>query len=221
MSFFKTGMEKTAIKILLADDHTIVREGLKQILAETPDMVVVDEAKNGQEVLDKIHQNDHDVVLLDISMPGRSGLDVLKQIKTEKPRMAVLVLSMYSEEQYALRALKAGASGYLTKESAPDKLIEAIRKVSEGRKYISPSVAEKLAFNLELGEEGPPHENLSDREYQVMCMIASGKTVKEIAADLALSVKTISTYRTRILEKMGLRNNAALTHYAVQNRLVE
>ncbi len=214
-------MEKTAIKILLADDHTIVREGLKQILAETPDMIVVDEAKNGQEVLDKIQQNDHDVVLLDISMPGRSGLDVLKQIKTEKPRMAVLVLSMYSEEQYALRALKAGASGYLTKESAPDRLIEAIRKVSDGRKYISPSVAEKLAFNLELGEERPPHESLSDREYQVMCMIASGKTVKEIAADLALSVKTISTYRTRILEKMGLKNNAALTHYAVQNRLVE
>ena len=214
-------MEKTPIKILLADDHTIVREGLKQILAETPDMVVIDEARNGQEVLDKIAQNDHDVVLLDISMPGRSGLDVLKQIKTEKPRMAVLVLSMYSEEQYALRALKAGASGYLTKESAPDRLIEAIRKVSEGRKYISPSVAEKLALNLEFSEERPPHETLSDREYQVMCMIASGKTVKEIAADLALSVKTISTYRTRILEKMGLRNNAALTHYAVQNRLVE
>ncbi len=214
-------MEKTAIKILLADDHTIVREGLKQILAETPDMVVVDEAKNGQEVLDKIQQNEHDVVLLDISMPGRSGLDVLKQIKSERPKTAVLVLSMYSEEQYALRALKAGASGYLTKESAPDKLIEAIRKVSEGRKYISPSVAEKLAFNLELGEEKPPHESLSDREYQVMCMIASGKTVKEIASDLALSVKTISTYRTRILEKMGLRNNSALTHYAVQNRLVE
>ncbi len=214
-------MEKTAIKILLADDHTIVREGLKQILAETPDMVVLDEAKNGQEVLDKIQQNEHDVVLLDISMPGRSGLDVLKQIKSERPKTAVLVLSMYSEEQYALRALKAGASGYLTKESAPDKLIEAIRKVSEGRKYISPSVAEKLAFNLELGEEKPPHESLSDREYQVMCMIASGKTVKEIASDLALSVKTISTYRTRILEKMGLRNNSALTHYAVQNRLVE
>jgi two-component system, NarL family, invasion response regulator UvrY len=214
-------MEKTQIKILLADDHTIVREGLKQILAETPDMVVIDEARNGQEVLDKIVQNDHDVVLLDISMPGRSGLDVLKQIKTEKPRIAVLVLSMYSEEQYALRALKAGASGYLTKESAPDRLIEAIRKVSEGRKYISSSVAERLAFNLEFSEERPPHESLSDREYQVMCMIASGKTVKEIAADLALSVKTISTYRTRILEKMGLRNNAALTHYAVQNRLVE
>jgi two-component system invasion response regulator UvrY len=214
-------MEKPPISILIADDHTIVREGLKQILAETPDMVVVDEASNGQEVLDKALKNEHDVILLDISMPGRSGLDILKQLKTERPRTAVLVLSMYSEEQYALRALKAGASGYLTKESAPDRLIEAIRKVSEGRKYISASVAEKLAFNLEMGEEKPPHENLSDREYQVMCMIASGKTVKEIAEELALSVKTISTYRTRILEKTGLKNNAALTHYAMQNRLVE
>jgi two-component system, NarL family, invasion response regulator UvrY len=214
-------MEKPPISILIADDHTIVREGLKQILAETPDMVVVDEASNGQEVLDKALKNEHDVILLDISMPGRSGLDILKQLKTERPKTAVLVLSMYSEEQYALRALKAGASGYLTKESAPDRLIEAIRKVSEGRKYISASVAEKLAFNLELGEEKPPHENLSDREYQVMCMIASGKTVKEIAEELALSVKTISTYRTRILEKTGLKNNAALTHYAMQKRLVE
>jgi two-component system invasion response regulator UvrY len=210
-----------SIRVLIADDHTIVREGLKQILAETPDMEVIDEASNGQEVLDKALQVDPHVVLLDISMPGRSGLDILKQLKTDKPGIAVLVLSMYSEEQYALRALKAGASGYLTKESAPDKLIEAIRMVSRGRKYISASVAEKLAYNLELGEERPPHENLSDREYQVMCMIASGKTVKEIAGELALSVKTISTYRTRILEKMGLRNNAALTHYAVQNRLVE
>jgi two-component system invasion response regulator UvrY len=213
-------MEKP-IRVLIADDHTIVREGLKQILAETPDMAVVDEASNGQEVLDKAAEVGPDVVLLDISMPGRSGLDILKQLKTDMPGTAVLVLSMYSEEQYALRALKAGASGYLTKESAPDRLIEAIRLVSRGRKYISASVAEKLAYNLEQGEEKPPHENLSDREYQVMCMIASGKTVKEIAADLTLSVKTISTYRTRILEKMGLRNNAALTHYAVQNRLVE
>jgi two-component system invasion response regulator UvrY len=214
-------MEKSAIRVLIADDHTIVREGLKQILAETPDMSVVEEASNGQDALDKAIQVDPDVVLLDISMPGRSGLDILKQLKTERPKVAVLVLSMHSEEQYALRALKAGASGYLTKESAPDKLIEAIRVVSHGRKYISFSVAEKLAYNLELGEEKPPHENLSDREYQVMCMIASGKTVKEIADELALSVKTISTYRTRILEKMGLRNNAALTHYAIQNRLVE
>ncbi len=209
------------IKILIADDHTIVREGLKQILAETPDMVVSSEAKDGQEVLAKVAKNDYDVVLLDISMPGRSGLDVLKQLKIEHPKLPVLILSMYSEEQYAMRALRAGASGYMTKESAPDELIEAIRKVSRGRKYVSPSLAEKLAVSLELGDEKPPHEMLSDREYEVMSMIASGKTIKEIAEELSLSVKTISTYRTRILEKLNLKTNAAITHYAVQNRLVE
>ncbi|MDA8077849.1 MAG: response regulator transcription factor [Nitrospiraceae bacterium] len=209
------------IKILIADDHAIVREGLKQILAETPDMIVADEASNGQELIAKMEKSEVDVVLLDISMPGRNGLEVLKQLKAERPRVSVLILSMYSEEQYAMRALRAGASGYLTKESAPDELIEAIRRVSKGRKYISPSVAEKLAVNLEPGTEKPPHEILSDREYQVMCMIASGKTVKEIGDELQLSVKTISTYRSRILEKLDLRNNAALTHYAIQNRLVE
>ncbi|MGE5301199.1 MAG: response regulator [Acidobacteriota bacterium] len=209
------------IRILIADDHRIVREGLKQILAETPDMIVVDEASNGQEVLGKVWENDYDVVLLDISMPGRSGLDILKQLKNERPKLAVLVLSMYSEEQYAMRALRAGASGYMTKESAPDELIEAIRKVSTGRKYISPTVAEKLAVSLEANDERPAHENLSDREYQVMCMIASGKTIKTIADELSLSVKTVSTYRTRILEKMRMKNNAELTHYSIQNRLVE
>ncbi len=209
------------IKILIADDHAIVREGLKQILAETPDMIVADEASNGQELIAKMEKSEVDVVLLDISMPGRNGIEVLKQLKAERPRVSVLILSMYSEEQYAMRALRAGASGYLTKESAPDELIEAIRRVSKGRKYISPSVAEKLAVNLEPGTEKPPHEILSDREYQVMCMIASGKTVKEIGDELQLSVKTISTYRSRILEKLDLRNNAALTHYAIQNRLVE
>jgi two-component system invasion response regulator UvrY len=209
------------IRILIADDHTIVRQGLKQILAETPDMVVADEASNGQEVLAKVWNNDYDVVLLDISMPGRSGIDILKQLKGERPKLPILILSMYSEEQYAMRALRAGASGYLTKESAPDELIVAIRKVSQGRKYVSPSLAEKLAISLEVGEEKPPHELLSDREYQVMCMIASGKTIKEIADELSLSVKTISTYRSRILEKLSLKTNAAITHYAVQNKLVE
>ena len=209
------------IKILIADDHRIVREGLKQILAETPDMIVADEANNAQEVLKKIWDNDYDVLLLDISMPGRSGLDILKQLKSDRPKLSVLVLSMYSEEQYALRALRAGASGYMTKESAPDELIEAIRKVSTGRKYISPSVAEKLAFSLESGDEKPPQETLSDREFQVMCMIASGKTIKAIADDLSLSVKTVSTYRARILEKMRMKNNSELTHYAIQNKLVE
>ncbi len=209
------------IKILIADDHRIVREGLKQILAETSDMIVTDEASNAQEVLKKIWDKDYDVLLLDISMPGRSGLDILKQLKSDRPKLSVLVLSMYSEEQYALRALRAGASGYMTKESAPDELIEAIRKVSTGRKYISPSVAEKLAFSLESGDEKPPQETLSDREFQVMCMIASGKTIKAIADELALSVKTVSTYRARILEKMRMKNNAELTHYAIQNKLVE
>lgn len=209
------------IRVLIADDHRLVREGLKQILAETPDMFVADEASNGQEALGKVWENDFDVVLLDISMPGRSGLDILKQLKTERPKLSVLVLSMYSEEQYAMRALRAGASGYMTKESAPDELIDAIRKVSAGRKYISPTVAEKLAFSLAAADERPPHENLSDREYQVMCMIASGRTIKAIADELALSVKTVSTYRTRILEKMKMKNNAELTHYSIQNRLVE
>jgi two-component system invasion response regulator UvrY len=209
------------IKILIADDHRIVREGLKQILAETPDMIVKDEASNTQEVLKKIWDNEYDVLLLDISMPGRSGLDILKQLKSDRPKLSVLVLSMYSEEQYALRALKAGASGYMTKESATDELIEAIRKVSTGRKYISPSVAERLAFSLESGDERPPQETLSDREFQVMCMIASGRTIKAIASELSLSIKTVSTYRARILEKMRMKNNAELTHYAIQNKLVE
>lgn len=209
------------IKILIADDHRIVREGLKQILAETQDMIVAAEASNVQEVLKKVAVNDYDVLLLDISMPGRSGLDILKQLKGERPKLSVLVLSMYSEEQYALRALRAGASGYMTKESAPDELIEAIRKVSTGRKYISPAVAEKLAVSIESGDEKPPQETLSDREFQVMCMIASGKTVKAIADELALSIKTVSTYRARILEKMRMKNNAELTHYAIQNKLVE
>ncbi len=209
------------IKILIADDHRIVREGLKQILAETQDMVVSAEASNVQEVLNKVASDDYDVLLLDISMPGRSGLDILKQLKSERPRLSVLVLSMYSEEQYALRALRAGASGYMTKESAPDELIEAIRKVSTGRKYISPAVAEKLAVSIESSDERPPQETLSDREFQVMCMIASGKTVKAIADELALSIKTVSTYRARILEKMRMKNNAELTHYAIQNKLVE
>ncbi len=209
------------IRILIADDHRIVREGLKQILAETQDMIVADEASNSQEVLKKVEINDYDVLLLDISMPGRSGLDILKQLKSARPKLSVLVLSMYSEEQYALRALRAGASGYMTKESAPDELIEAIRKVSTGRKYISPGVAERLAASIEGGDERPPQETLSDREFQVMCMIASGKTVKAIADELSLSIKTVSTYRARILDKMGMKNNAELTHYAIQNKLVE
>jgi len=209
------------IKILIADDHPVVRKGLKEIIEEIPDMAVRGEASNGQEALEKVRKGDFDIVVLDISMPGRSGLDILKQLKDEKPELSVLVLSMYPEEQYAVRVLRAGASGYLTKESAPEELIAAIRKASKGGKYISSSLAEKLASDLEIDVEKPLHETLSDREYQVMRMIASGKTVKEIGEELFLSVKTISTYRSRILEKMKMKSNAELTHYAIKYRLVE
>jgi two-component system invasion response regulator UvrY len=209
------------IKILIADDHAIVREGLKQILAETSDMIVADEAADGQEVLEKIRKNRYDVVVLDISMPGKCGLDILKQLSYEKLSIPVLVLSMHSEEQYAIRVLKAGASGYLTKESAPEELIKAIRKVSQGGKYITPTLAEKLALELQLNVENPPHKRLSDREYQVLCMIANGKAVKDIAAELCLSEKTISTYRSRILEKMKMKTNAELIHYAIKNKLID
>ena len=209
------------IKILIADDHAIVREGLKQIVAETSDIVVADEASTGHEVLHKVRANDYDVVVLDISMPGGDGLNILKQIKSEIPKLSVLVLSMHPEEQYAVRVLKAGAAGYLTKESAPDELISAIRRVASGGKFVSSFLAEKLAFDLESDRGKPLHEILSDREYQVMCMIASGKRAKEIAEELCLSIKTISTYRSRILEKMRMKNNAELTHYAVKQGLVE
>ena len=209
------------LKILIADDHAIVREGIKQILAEIPDNITTDEAINGQEVLQKVWNTDYDLILLDISMPGRSGLDILTQLKSEQPDLKILILSMHPEEQYAIRALKAGASGYLTKESTPLELTEAIKKVSIGKKYVSASLAETLASHLETTVEKPLHQTLSNREYEVMCMIASGKTVKEIADDLSLSVKTISTYRTRILEKMKMKNNSQITHYTIQNRLVD
>jgi two-component system invasion response regulator UvrY len=209
------------IRILIADDHPIVREGLKQIVAETPGMAVTDEASNAQEVLDKVWRNDYDVVVLDITMPGRGGLDILKQLRGEKPGLPVLILSIHPEEQYAVRALKAGAAGYLTKGSAPGELTAAIRQVSAGKKYISSSLAEKLALHLEDDTDKPIHEKLSDREYQILCMIASGETIKEIAQGLFLSEKTISTYRSRILEKMNMKSNAELTHYAIKNRLVD
>ncbi|HPC02948.1 MAG TPA: response regulator transcription factor [Syntrophales bacterium] len=208
------------IRILIADDHPIVRAGFKQVLSETPDMQVTDEAGNGQEAMACVRKKKLDVVLLDISMPGRSGLEVLKELKDEKPKLPVLILSMYPEEQYAIRALRAGASGYLTKASAPNELISAIRKVAEGGKYVSATLGERLTEFLGSDMTRPPHELLSDREYQVMLMIASGKTVSSIAEDLCLSVKTISTYRTHILEKMRMKNNAEITFYAVRNGLV-
>lgn len=208
------------IKILIADDHAIVRSGLKQILAETPDIRVAGEAGNGQEVMDQVQNADFDLVLLDIAMPGRGGMDTLKQLRQEKPKLPVLMLSMYPEEQYAIRAFKAGVSGYLTKESAPEQIMSAIRKVASGGKYVSPSLAEKLALNLDKDTAKPVHETLSDREYQVAVMIASGKTVKEIADELSLSVKTISTNRVRALNKMGMKHNAELTYYAIKRGLV-
>jgi DNA-binding NarL/FixJ family response regulator len=194
------------LKILIADDHPVFRRGLKQIIDDTSDMTVSDEAINGWEVLSKVRASNYDVVLLDISMPGKDGLEVLAQLKHEKPQLPVLMLSMYPEEQFAVRALRAGASGYLTKESAPDELVGAIRKVSAGGKYVSSALAEELALDLQRGDKQPLHETLSDREYRVMCLIASGKTATEIARELSLSVKTISTYRHRILDKMKMKN---------------
>jgi two-component system, NarL family, invasion response regulator UvrY len=209
------------LKILIADDHPVFRRGLKQIIEETADLVVAAEAANGREALLNARTGDYDVVLLDITMPIRDGLDVLSQLKHERPTLPVLILSMHPEEQYAVRALRAGASGYLTKESAPEELVAAIRKVSAGGKYVSASLAERLAsIVLEEGEV-LPHETLSGREYQIMCLIASGKTVSEAARELALSVKTVSTYRTRILEKLKLKSTAELIRYATKNELVE
>jgi len=209
------------LKILVADDHAIVREGLKQIVAETSDMVVAGEASNGQEVLELVRREDWDIVLLDLSMPGKDGLDTLKELKRERPDLPILILSIYPEEQYAVRLLKAGAAGYLTKESAPEELIAAIRKVSQKGRYVSPSLGEKLAFFVQTDSEKPVHELLSDREHQVMVLIASGKTVKEIGEAMFLSVKTISTYRARALKKMGMRNNAEFTYYALKEGLLK
>jgi len=209
------------VRILIADDHPVVREGLRQILLESLDLAVIDEAGTGQEVLRKIGGNDYDVVLLDISMPGASALDVLKQLKIMRPKMPVLVLSIHPEEQYGLRVLRAGASGYLTKDSAPSELLTAVRKVSLGGKYVSSSLAEKLAFSLENGTEKSLHQTLSDREYEVMIAIASGKTTREISQELSVGIKTVNTYRTRVLRKMQMRNNAELIHYVVENELLQ
>lgn len=211
------------IKILIADDHAIVREGLKQILADTGDIVVAGDAENGNDAIKLARaKGDSNVLLLDISMPDRSGIEVLKQVKKEAPGIAVLMLSMHREDQYAIRSLKAGAAGYLNKQSAPAELVEAIRQVAAGRKYVSPALAQELANQVgDENREVPPHDTLSDREFQTLIMIASGKTVSDIAAELTLSVKTISMYRSRLLQKMKMRHNAELTHYAIKNNLVE
>ncbi len=209
------------IRILVADDHPVVREGLKRIIESARDMRVTAEAGTSAEVLEAVRLEVPDVVLLDISMPGRGGLEVLSDLRTEFARLPVLVVSMYSEDQYARRVLKAGAAGYLTKESAPGQLVRAIRQVVRGGRYVSPTLAERLAIDLQAPEGKSPHELLSDREYQVFCMIADALTVTEIAERLFLSVKTVSTYRARILEKMGLKNNVEIARYAIRHRLVE
>jgi len=209
------------IKTLIADDHAVVREGLKQILAATRDIVVAFEASNGRAAIDEAVKHRYDVVLLDITMPGGNVLDIIKQLKISRPDQKILILTMHPEEQYAIRALRAGASGYLTKEHASDELIRAIRKVSAGGKYVSTELAEKLASVIGIDHERPPHELLSDREYQVLCLIASGKTVSQVADELALSVKTVSTYRGRILNKMNMKTNAELIYYAVKKELVD
>jgi len=209
------------MKILITEDHAVVRQGLKLILADHFKKAVFGEARNATEALACVWKEKWDVVVLDITMPGRSGLEVLKEIKRSRPKLPVLILSMHPEDQFAVRLLKAGAAGYLTKESAGDELVGAIKKVVGGGRYISPALAEKLAVHLTVDVQKAPHERLSDREFLILRMIASGKPVSQIAKELSLSVSTVSTYRARILEKMDMKNNAELTHYALQKELVE
>ncbi len=212
-------IDSDTIKVIIADDHPLFRRGLKHALDDTGDITVVAEVSNGDELLTRAKEDKFDIVLLDIAMPGKSGLDLLKQLKTEHPALSVLVLSVYPKEQYAVRFIKAGASGYLTKESASEQLAQAIRKIANGGKFASQQIVEKLAFESS-DPDRPPHEKLSDREYQVFCMIAAGKPLTEIGEDLSLSVKTISTHRSRILEKMRMTKNAELIHYAIKTNLL-
>lgn len=209
------------IRILIVDDHAIVREGLKQILTDDETLKVAGEAESAAEAIRLAREKDFDLVLLDISLPDRSGMEVLDILRKAHPKLRILMLSMYRETQYAVRALKSGASGYLNKQSAPGQLVSAIKQVVTGRKYITPSVAEALALEITVGKDSLPHESLSNREFQTLCLLASGKPVSAIADKLSLSVKTVSMYRTRLLEKMHLKNNAELTHYAIRHGLVE
>lgn len=208
------------IRVIIADDHPIIRHGLREILGEASGFEVVGEARNAAQVVEQVRSSNPDVVLLDITMPGRSGLEALKDIRIEKPELPVLMLSIHPEDQYAVRALKAGASGYLTKESAPEELVNAIQKVVGGGKYVTASLAERLASEIGGKTGAAPHEVLSDREYQVLCEIGRGKTVSQIAQEMSLSVKTVSTYRTRILEKLGFEHTADLIRYALEHSLV-
>ena len=216
----KNNFDSNKIKVLLADDHAVLRDGLKMILAETQNIVAFGEAKNGYEVLEKIKKNHFDVVVLDAAMPGLAGMETLKQLRIDQPDLPVLILTMYPEERIAARFLKAGASGFLTKDSASEQLVEAIKKVFHGGKFITPELAQKLALDF-MGSEKPLHDLLSDREHQVMSMMGSGQMISEIAAELRLSIKTVSTHRTHILEKLKLKNNAQLIRYAIENNLID
>ena len=209
------------IRILIADDHAVVREGIKRIIADIGDITVAGEAADGRELLAMVANDAWDVILMDLAMPGLPGLEVLQDIRSRKPKLPVLVLSMYPEDQYAVRTLMAGASGYINKGTPPDELVTAIRTVAEGRRYITAAVAQSLASHVDTVSAKPPHESLSNREHQVMCLIAAGKSVGDIAEELLLSVKTVSTYRSRILQKLRLRHNAEITRYAMQHGLVE
>jgi DNA-binding NarL/FixJ family response regulator len=209
------------IRIVIADDHTIVREGLRQLLQATGDFTVAGEASDAAETIQRVRELEFDVLLLDVSMPGRSGMDLIKQIRSERPRVRIMVLSMHQEHQYAVRAIRAGASGYLTKESASRDLATALRKVAAGGAYITPEVAEHLALGAMPQSDAPPHTTLSDREFQVLRMIVSGKSVSEVAEALHLSVKTISTHKARLMQKLGVANSSELYRYALQHRLTD
>lgn len=207
------------MNILIVDDHAIVRQGLKQILTESGEVMLVGEAEHGADAVRQVRAGRWDVMVLDISLPDRSGIEVLKQVKKEFPKIRVLMLSMHEEGLYAIRALKAGASGYITKQSAPNELMAAVRQVAKGRRYLTAAVAEAMADSLDEDRDRPPHEFLSDREYQTLRLIASGKSLTDAAGEMCLSVKTVSVYRSRLLQKMKLKNNAELTHYAIKNGL--
>jgi len=209
------------IRIVIADDHPIVREGLKQILSGAPDLGLVGEAQNGQEVLERVREQEFEVLVLDLSMPGRSGIELIRQVREEKPKLRILVLSMHQEQQYAVRAIKAGAAGYLTKEGAAAQLVPAIRKVAGGGAFVTAAVAEQLALSAMPQVDAPPHHNLSDREFQVFRLLASGKSVSDIARELSLSVKTVSTHKARLMQKMNLGNPAELVRYALHHRLID
>jgi DNA-binding NarL/FixJ family response regulator len=209
------------IKIIIADDHIIIRAGIKQLLDGAHDMVVAGEASDGQKLIQEIQKNHYDVIVIDISMPGRNGIEIIKQLRSSGDKTPILALSYYPEEQFAIRVLKAGACGYMNKDVQPEELVEAIYKVARGGTYVSPAVAEKLAMNINMTQDSSPHESLTDREHEVFLKIAGGMTVSEIADEMFLSVKTVSTYRARILEKLNLKNNAEITYYAIRNNLIE